>query len=128
MIIRLFFLLIPYSHQINNGNCLIDDFAENQINLTNSLFEANTKFLDSLGNSKKYPELLANQTELVNSFNETFLPAAKTNGALIASIRNEYEKWVKKGFEKTANSEFFKGVVPFNGESSKASSTKKNTK
>ena len=41
---KIIFLLIPYSHQINNENCLIDDFAENIIK--NELNSRNFKYIN----------------------------------------------------------------------------------
>ena len=41
---KIIFLLIPYSHQINNENCLIDDFAENIIK--NELNSRNLKYIN----------------------------------------------------------------------------------
>ena len=57
-----------------NSNAL-DKATENQINLSNAFFEANSKFFENLSESKRYPDLLANHNELLTTYSEVFSKA-----------------------------------------------------
>tara|TARA_B100001250_G_C19097079_1_gene485250 strand:- start:49 stop:462 length:414 start_codon:yes stop_codon:yes gene_type:complete len=107
---------------------VIDKIADNQITITNSIFQANTKFFDGLGTLKEYPDFVANHKELLTGYNTALLTSAKNTGNLLSSVKNEYEKWFENGLKKTVNSEIFNSIVASRGESTKNPTNKKTSK
>ena len=79
---------------------ILDKVTENQINLSNAFLEANTNFFETLSETKKYPDLLVNHNKLLNSFSEVFSKAATNTEELMATVKSDYEEWIKKGIQK----------------------------
>ena len=106
----------------------LDKVTENQINLSNAFLEANTKFFENLSESKKYPDLLANHNELLTTYSEVFSKATTNAGDLIATVKNDYEDWIKRGIEKSTSNELFRNFMPAKETTDKKNGPKKDTK
>ena len=106
----------------------LDKVTENQIDLSNACFEANTKFFENLSASNKYPDLLANHNELLTTYSEVFSKATTNAGDLVATVRNDYEDWIKRGIEKSTSNELFRNFMPAKETAAKKNGHKKDTK
>ena len=106
----------------------LDKVTENQIDLSNACFEANTKFFENLSASKKYPDLLANHNELLTTYSEVFSEATTNAGDLVAAVKNDYEDWIKRGIEKSTSNELFRDFMPAKETHAKKNGHKKDTK
>ena len=106
----------------------LDKVTENQINLSNAFLEANTKFFENLSENKKYPDLLANHNELLTTYSEVFSKATTNAGDLIATVKNDYEDWIKRGIEKSTSNELFRNFIPAKETTNKKNGLKKDTK
>ena len=106
----------------------LDKVTENQINLSNAFLEANTKFFENLSENKKYPDLLANHNELLTTYSEVFSKATTNAGDLIATVKNDYEDWIKRGIEKSTSNELFRNFMPAKETTYKKNGHKKDTK
>ena len=106
----------------------LDKVTENQINLSNAVLEANTKFFENLSESKKYPDLFANHNELLTTYSEVFSKATTNAGDLIATVKNDYEDWIKRGIEKSTSNELFRNFIPAKETTNKKNGLKKDTK
>ncbi len=104
---------------------VLDKVTESQISVSSALFEANTDFLENLGATKKYPDLLTTSNKLLNSYSEVFSIAATNAGDLLKTARSDYEEWVKKGIEKSVSAEFLNTPTPFKNNTSKTNTQKK---
>ena len=106
----------------------LDKATENQINLSNAFFEANSKFFENLSESKKYPDLLANHNELLTTYSEVFSKATTNAGNLVATVKNDYEDWIKRGIDKSTSNELIRNFIPAEETTGKKTGHKKNTK
>lgn len=79
---------------------LLQQLTNKQLELTNTAIEAGTRYWQTLGDVKAYPELLSDNTRMAAEFNEKLMETTRETADILAQSRESYQSWLENNLQR----------------------------